>query len=204
MLKGSSPHVTAIAGGIGSGKSVVSRALRAMGYEVYDCDSRAKALMDSDCEIHAALCRDIHPRSVTGGVIDRPLLSRIVFSDAEKLIALNRIVHAAVRTDFAAWCEEHGDEARLFVETAILTESRLHHQVDDVWEVTAPEALRIRRVMARNGLSAEAVKARVDSQRPLPRSLAIPVHRIINDGLHPLLPQLEALLRPANNPPHPR
>lgn len=194
MLKGSSSQVTAITGGIGSGKSVVSRVLDAMDYMVYDCDSRAKALMDSDCEIHAALCRDIHPRSVTGGVIDRPLLSRIVFSDAEKLIALNRIVHAAVRTDFAAWCRRHASAPRLFVETAILTESRLHHQVDDVWEVTAPEELRIKRVMSRNGLSAEAVKARIASQRPLPRSLTLPVHRLINDGLHPLLPRIEALL----------
>ena len=189
-----SPRLTAITGGIGAGKSVVSAILTAMGYPVYDCDSRAKALMDADTEIHVALCRLIHPRCVIDGVIDRPLISSIVFADAAKLQQLNGIVHAAVRADLAEWRIANASAPRLFVETAILTESALHTIVDDVWEVVAPQQLRISRVMARNNIPAEAVKARIAAQRPLPADLPNLIHQLHNDNLHPLLPQIEALL----------
>ncbi|MCM1337642.1 MAG: dephospho-CoA kinase [Candidatus Amulumruptor caecigallinarius] len=187
-------RLTAITGGIGAGKSVVSDIIRAIGYSVYDCDSRAKALMDADTDIHAALSRDIHPRCVVDGVIDRRLIADIVFADAKRLAVLNGIVHAAVRADLLAWRAVNQDERRLFVETAILTESGLDGMVDDVWEVTAPEQLRIDRVMKRNSMSAEAVRARIASQSPLPAGFHLPVHTICNDGVHPLLPRIEELL----------
>ena len=64
--------LTAITGGIGSGKSIVSKILAAMGYPVYDCDSRAKLLMDQDDQIKKALCSEIHADCVrTDGSINR-------------------------------------------------------------------------------------------------------------------------------------
>lgn len=188
--------LTAITGGIGSGKSIVSKILGAMGYPVYDCDSRAKLLMDRDEEIKKALCSEIHADCVRAdGSINRGRLSEIVFGDAEALGRLNAIVHAAVRSDLKRWCRENIGSERLFVETAILYQSGLDVMVDDVWDVDAPTELRIERVMARNSFSRQQVEARISAQDSyVPARLHPMVFSIINDGCIPLLPQIENLL----------
>lgn len=184
----------AVSGGIGSGKSVVCRMLRAMGFRVYDTDARAKALMDRDAGIQRRLCEEIHPLAVREGCIDRPLVASVVFASAPKLEALDRIVHSAVRRDLEAWYGRHGSDPVLFVETAILYRSGLDRMVDRVWEVSAPDALRVSRVMARNGLSASEVCARIDAQRFIPDRPHPSIAGIINDGIAPLLPQVEGRL----------
>lgn len=188
-------EIVAITGGIGAGKSVVSRVLRALGYPVYDSDSRAKALMDSDAAIKERLAVEIAREVICGDAIDRAALARIVFADSVKLAKLNAIVHEAVRLDIAGWVRRQSAR-RVFVETAILYQSGLNRMVDAEWRVTAPEALRIERVMARNGLSADAVRARIESQRfePAPDEPGPELHELLNDGATPLLPQIEALL----------
>ena len=193
--------LTAISGGIGSGKSVVSRMLRAMGRRVYDCDSEAKRLMDESSSIKQRLSREIHSECVRAdGSIDRALISEIVFADAAMLARLNSIVHSAVRADIAArmaLCAS-ADEGvgEMFVETAILYQSGLNEMVDRVWEVTAPVELRIERVMKRNSLSRKEVEARILSQNHERESALIvpPTFTLINDGLTPLLPRVEELL----------
>lgn len=187
--------IVAITGGIGAGKSVVSRVLRALGYPVYDCDSRAKALMDCDAAIKARLAGEIAREVICDGAIDRAALARIVFADSVKLAKLNAIVHEAVRLDITDLVSRQSSP-RVFVETAILYQSGLNRMVDAEWRVTAPEQLRIERVMARNGLSAEAVRARIESQRfePAPDEPRPALHELLNDGVTPLLPQIEGLL----------
>ncbi|MBD5233370.1 MAG: dephospho-CoA kinase [Bacteroidales bacterium] len=188
--------VIAITGGIGSGKSVVSRILAAMGYPVYDCDSRAKALMDADEAIKRRLIEEISETTVDAdGVIHRRELSRIVFADALMLERLNAIVHAAVRADLLAWTESLG-ERLCFVETAILYQSGLNRIVDEEWEVTAPTDIRIARVMKRNSCTRAQVEARIASQaydipenEPRPRRTVV-----VNDGITPLLPRIVSLL----------
>ncbi|MDE6378073.1 MAG: dephospho-CoA kinase [Duncaniella sp.] len=186
-------HLIAVTGGIGSGKSVVSRALRAMGYEVYDCDSEARRLMDSSYVIKGEIAARIGPECVKNGCIDRQELSRIVFADSEMLSVLNGIVHGAVRADLDQW---HGSRAGLrFVETAILYQSGLDAMVDAVIEVTAPRSLRLERVMKRSNLTAAQAQARIDAQDGYVPPCPHPDVRIlINDGVHPVLPQLEEML----------
>lgn len=187
-------RVIAVTGGIGSGKSVVCRVLSAIGHEVYDCDSQAKRLMDESPEIKAALQRRIHPDVVTDGIIDRRLLSSIVFNDSDKLAMLNSIVHAAVRSDIAHWIDSHEGEGMLFIETAILYQSGLDKMVDEVWEVTAPDSVRIERVMRRNGLAESEVRARIDSQAFEPAEPHKVVRAIVNDGCQSLLEQIHSLV----------
>lgn len=181
---------TGITGGIGAGKSVVSAILRAMGYEVYDSDTRARQIMDSDTDIHHALCAHIHPRAVTDGRIDRRLLAEVVFASPEALNRLNGIVHRAVEADFAAWLRSL-TVPRAFVESAILYQCRLWQVVDSVWAVDAPAQLRIKRVTRRSGLSPQQVRERIDAQ-PDVTGRADTV--LLNDGLTPLLPQIQAAL----------
>lgn len=184
--------LTAITGGIGAGKSVVSAVLRAMGYEVLDCDAEARRIMDCDEEIHRRLCREIDCRAVVGGVVDRRLISEIVFSDRSKLEALNRIVHGAVRecVERRAAC----GRGVLFFETAILYQSGFDSLADEVWEVTAPVETRVARVMARSGLTREQVKARIEAQALTPERNHCNTKTIVNDGRAALLPQILAII----------
>lgn len=185
-------HIVAITGGIGSGKSVVSRIVAVMGMMVYDCDSRAKRLMDTSDEIKRRIASEISEDCITDdNRIDRSRLSKCVFNDATALTTLNMIVHGAVREDFRLWCCRHAAEHVLFVETAILYQSGMDSMVDEVWEVTASEQVRIARVMERNNLSASEVKARIMSQDAyVPVSKHPRVVHIDNNGDVALLPQI--------------
>lgn len=183
-----------IVGGIGSGKSVVSQMLSVMGYPVYDCDSQAKSLMDNDENIKKRLREEINPSVVVDGHINRAELAKIVFSDTSKLQILNSIVHSAVRKHLAEWNSVQVNSPIAFVETAILTESGLDKQVQEIWEVVAPTELRISRVMHRNGLSAEEVLQRINAQKTHLPSMDISVNRIHNDNVTPIIPQVELLL----------
>lgn len=185
--------IIAITGGIGSGKSVVSRVLRVMGYPVYDCDSRARALMDSDAEMKQRIADEISPMALCAdGSLNRPALAKVVFSTPQKLARLNAIVHGAVAADCRAWAQQSKSPV-VFVETAILYASRMDALMSDVWEVTAPEELRIQRVMARNGLTREQVAERIASQK---NEFSHPSHKIIvNDTSTPVVPQIISLLQ---------
>lgn len=189
-----SAGIVVVAGGIGSGKSVVSRILRTMGYDVYDCDTEAKSIMDNDCRIKQRIRDDIDSRAVCAGRIDRRLLADIVFSDKDKLEMLNHIVHQAVRDDICAWAGRHTDKV-VFVETAIPKESGIDRMADAVWWVDAPVETRISRVMLRNDVTREAVLKRMASQQSRSDDiLAEGGYMIINDGDTPVLPRIHELL----------
>ena len=183
------PYIIAINGGIGSGKSVVSRIVTVMGYPVYNCDAQARQLMDSSDEIKAAISAGIHHACIKDGQIDRAMLASIVFEDKEKLAILNSIVHGAVREHFASWAEDQAGTV-CFVETAILYQSGMDTMVDEVWTVDAP----LERVMKRNGLTHQAVMSRITTQTSFTPAIPHPLVRlIINDADTPLLPRIEQL-----------
>ena len=188
------PRLIAITGGIGAGKSVVSNVLRALGYKVYDSDSEAKRLMDTSEDIKNDLSTFIDKNVVDdNGTIDRKKLADIVFNDADKLLLLNKIVHAAVRDDIREFTHQ-SQQYPVFVETAILYQSEIDRMVDAVWDVTAPVDVRICRVMKRNSLTAEQVKARIESQQFTPENPHPNLTIIINDDKTAVLPQIERLI----------
>lgn len=189
--------IVAITGGIGSGKSVLSRILMAWGYDVYDCDCEAKRIMDSDESIKRRIASEIDAGVVSDGVIDRVLLAKIVFNDKAKLSILNSIVHNAVRHQIAEWARQHSEKRIVFVETAILYSSGLYNDVDAEIRVAAPEHVRIQRVIKRNGHSREHIKARIESQKAegCHKGENYPVYLIENDGEKALLPQIARILR---------
>lgn len=186
--------LVAITGGIGSGKSVVSRILREMGYDVYDCDARARRLMDSLPEIAERISDDISREVIDeNGTINRQMLAAIVFADADKLKRLNSIVHHHVSNDLL---NEATGKRTMFFESAILYSSGFYKFADQIWEIDAPAELRIRRVMERNNATRAEVERRMASQAAerVPEGCEIPLRIIDNDGVRPLLPQIERLL----------
>lgn len=191
-------NIIAITGGIGSGKSIVRQILTCLNYTVYDCDSEAKRIMDESSHIKDKIKELIHPDAVLNGIINRNLISNIVFNNTEKLAILNSIVHAAVADDIINRANNKPEEV-LFIETAILYQSNLDKIVKEVWNVTAPVDLRVSRVMKRNNCSAVEVLKRIESQDlyivNTPHSNT---HVIINDNITPLLPQIHNLLHNLN------
>ena len=182
--------VIAITGGIGSGKSVVSAILRAVGYYVYDSDKEAKRIMHTNASVRALIKTEFGEESYCGESLNRPYLAGIVFGNDAARMKLNSIVHPEVIADFRRRCAEKAEET-VFLETAILAESGMDKYVTDVWMVDAPEELRIRRVTKRDGVSEDAVLQRVNAQKT-----SIPNSRIIvNDDVIPILPQLIKLLK---------
>ena len=180
-------RITVVAGGIGSGISVVCGIISAMGFPVYDCDSRARIIMDNDDNIKQSICREVCPDAVSAcGRLDRKAIAEVVFADPKRLKTLNRLVHGAVLDDIRRWYDEN-DAPRLFVETALLYETRLDKMAGAVWCVEAPLDVRIRRVMARNGLDENHVRARILAQHNFVPDGALILN---NDGIHPLLPAI--------------
>lgn len=185
-----------ITGGIGSGKSVVSRLLRIMGYSVYDTDSEAKRLMESSLEVVQKLSECFGRDIYHNGRLNRGLLSSRVFGKSDKIVLLNSIVHPVVRFDFYRWSESLNEEICV-VESAILYESRFDELVDEVWTVTAPEELRISRVRQRSGLTEEEIKKRMAAQLSEEEKQRRAAHIIWNDGnvsvIHRVLSLLKSL-----------
>lgn len=186
----------AITGGIGCGKSVVARIVQVMGYQVYDCDSRAKALMTTDEEVRQQLAETFGKNVfLEDGSLNRQHLSAVAFADKQALEQLNAIVHPATARDMKRWAshQEHMGATVAFVETALLRTAGLESAVDDVWHVTASDTVRVERVMARNGLTAQQVLERMEAQRD-EEHVAPGEQVIINDNRSALLPQVIRLL----------
>jgi dephospho-CoA kinase len=185
-------ELIAITGGIGCGKSIVSLILKEMGYEVYDCDCKAKYLMDNSPIIKDCLKSTFGNDIIIDGTINRVKLASIVFNNKEKLVKLNNIVHSSVKEDLISWKLENSHNKLLFVETAILYQSGLDKVVDEVWEVNAPIEIRVERVMKRNNISRQDVLSRIESQKY--EILAQADYIIINDDKVAILPQLVTIL----------
>jgi len=158
-----------ITGGIGSGKSYYARKRAAEGFPVYDSDAEAKRIVENNPEVREAIIALLgegafrngkyQPKYVIGKVFDEQ-------SGAPLLQRLNAIIHPAVLADLQEWKTAHGDAETLYVESAILFESGLNELCDEVVCITAPEEVRIARVMARDGVSEAEVRARMTRQMP--------------------------------------
>lgn len=192
--------IIGITGGIGSGKSVVSRICRLKGFPVYDCDNKAKSLMNESSALKEEMTRKIGENVLReDGTINRQIVAQHVFSDNHFRQWLNSKVHEMVRIDISKWIAEQDAEI-VFIESAILHTSELDKIVSQIWFVEAPEELRVKRVMLRNNLSREDVMARVNSQKH--EFDALPRHKIFyisNYETHSLLCEINHLINRMSN-----
>ena len=152
-----------ITGGIGSGKSVISRILKTIGYPVYDSDSWAKHLMNNHPNIRQALINKFGIETYTPEGLNRTYLAQQIFNDKANLAFVNSIVHPTVCNHFMQWAENQHTEF-VFIESAILFSSGLDTILDKVIYVNAPQELRIQRAILRDNASAESITARINSQ----------------------------------------
>lgn len=158
-------NIIGITGGIGSGKSVVSRILRLNGMYVYDCDFEAKRLMEQNGPLRSSLCSLLGNEAYClDGRLDRKFVASRIFSDSNMLAAVNSLVHAAVKDDFILHAGSAGS-GMVFCESAILASSGMAELCDEIWMVTAPEGVRIERVKQRSAIEEEEIRKRMEAQR---------------------------------------
>ena len=179
---------TGIAGGIGSGKSYVCKLLAQRGIEVYDCDAAAKRLIRTSPDIRQQLTELIGPETYQeDGSLNKAVVAHFLLESETNAKAIDAIVHPAVFHDF----EESGS---LWMESAIMFESGAYQYVDRVVLVTAPEEVRIQRVMQRDGISREKVLEWLQRQWPQDEVRRRADYEIVNDGQADLPSQIERLL----------
>ena len=180
---------TGITGGIGSGKSYICRLLEQRGFTVYDCDSAAKRLIRSSPYIRRRLTALIGPHTyLADGSLNKNAVAEYLLASEDHAKDIDRIVHPAVFRDFI----ESGME---WMESAIIYESGIHRLVDRVIVVTAPEELRIQRVMARDEISREKVLEWMSRQLPQEEVRKRADFEIVNDGQTDLNLQLDKILK---------
>ena len=187
-----------ITGGIGSGKSYVCQRLIARGYEVYDCDNAAKRLMRTSPEIRQQLTALIGPETYIeeGGKkkgereyhLNKKKVAEFLLVSEDNAKAIDAIVHPAVFRDFEA-------SGMKWMESAILYESGAYRLVDKTIVVTAPEEVRILRVMQRDGISREKVLEWMARQLPQEEVRRKADFEIVNDGEADIEQQLNKILR---------
>ena len=188
------PYCIGVTGGIGSGKSVVSHLLRLMDIPVYDCDSEAKRLMCESGDIREALIRSAGDKVYdAAGKLDRAYLAAFMFADAGRVALVNHIVHPVVRADFREWAKRTGRRV-VAVESALLFEAGMEADVDAVWVVHAPEAVRLQRAVRRDASDEESVRRRMQCQLAGEEYLKR-AHRVVhNDDRSSLIAQVQHLL----------
>lgn len=192
------PYKIAIVGGIGSGKSVVSRLFRLFGIPVYECDSEAKRLMNASDSLRMALMDAIgHEVYGADGCLDRRYLANYMFGHANRVALVNGIVHPVVRDDFREWAQRMGDSV-VAIETAILFESGLDADVDAILLVYAPEKLRVERAMRRDGADEVSVRRRMENQRKDEELMSLSTYTIYNDDTESVIVQVMAVLEDIN------
>ncbi|MCE2496000.1 MAG: dephospho-CoA kinase [Flavobacteriales bacterium] len=191
-----------LTGGIGSGKTMVAGVFEHLGIPIYHADDRAKRLYVTDEKLKSEVIDLLGPKAYVDGRLNRPWIAERVFNDQELLERLNQLVHPAVGRDFYAWIEEQ-NAPYIVKEVAIMFESGAHLALDEVVLVSAPEEVRIERVMKRDGLSPAEIRQRMARQWTEEQRRRNSQHEIINDGHHLVLPQIlklhEDLIRRASS-----
>ena len=181
-----------IAGGIGSGKTIVCDIFKVLGVPIYNADLEAKLIMNKSDQVRQAVIATFGDQTYQNGILNREFLAAQVFNDADQLAKLNAIVHPAVIQAAEDWADAQTAPYSL-KEASILFESGSYKKLDYTILVTAPVEIRIARVMARDQVTREQVLARMNNQLPDEEKAKLADFVIINDGIQALIPQVMAL-----------
>jgi dephospho-CoA kinase len=176
--------VVGVTGGIGSGKSTVASLLAARGAVVLDADALAREAIDVGTPGLASVVdrfgRDILDAS---GGVDRRRLAEIVFADDGARRDLEAIVHPEVARRIAEGVAEHaGGDRIVVVDSPLLLEAGRRDAVQVLVVVTAPEDVRVERVVRERGMAPAEVRARIEAQMPADRQVAHADIVVRNDG----------------------
>ena len=179
--------IIGITGGIGSGKSTVSKFIEEAGFPVYYSDVRAKTIVNDDAELQKKIKELLGENSYDeNGFYNRRYVGEIIFKDDQLRLQLNALIHPAVKINFENWISEQKTPF-IFKETALLFELKLNESCYKSILVTADDNVRIKRVMDRDGKTYREVEAVMNKQMPEKDKIKIADFVIFNnDGLEEL------------------
>ncbi|MDR1069103.1 MAG: dephospho-CoA kinase [Clostridiales Family XIII bacterium] len=167
---GGATRVIGITGGIGSGKSAVTDELVRRGFYVLDADVISREAAAAGGPALAELRAEFGSEIVgADGALDRRAMSDIVFASREKMNIFNRVMRAAIGTIVGERIERfyaNGGSGPLFLSAALLYEADWDGMCDEVWLVTADEAVRASRAAKRDGVTEEKIRERMAFQMP--------------------------------------
>lgn len=193
--------IVGLTGGIGSGKTTVAQIFQTLGVPVFVADEESKKIIDSDLELQSQLVALLGSDLVKKKKIDRPYMAQLIFNDAHLLQQVNALIHPAVGRAFKRWYQEQ-DTPYVLREAAILFESGSYQDCKAIIVVSAPEELRLKRVMRRSGETEAQVKNRMSKQWPQEKKETLANFIIRNDHQSMLIPQVlevhENLIHSAN------
>lgn len=193
-IKAFKMKIVGITGGIGGGKSTLSKLLLAEGFQVYNTDMEARRLQNESPVIRNNLIELFGTEVYDGAELNRKYLANIVFNSPELLQQLNAIVHPVVKKDFLKWSEQFSAEFYVFMECAILFEGGFNSLVDKIILVTASEEVRIARVVKRDMLTVDQVKARIRNQMSDEQKSKYADYIIKTDDNQDMYPKMKQLL----------
>lgn len=180
-----------ITGGIGSGKSIVSRIFEILNVPVYNADAKGKEFLTQQDVIQQI--ENEFGNVTIQGQIDRVRLASVVFSQQDKLEKLNSIIHPLIKDDFEKWSMLRSDNPYVIMESAILFESGFSPMFDYTIHVYCPLEIRIQRVMHRDNTTKSVIEARINNQWDDEKIFSHASHHIVNDDKTALLPQIISL-----------
>ena len=155
--------IVGLTGGIGSGKTTVANMFIELGIPIYIADVEAKKLMNSSKVIKRELILLIGTNAYSDGKINKAFLADKIFNDKDLLVEMNAVIHPKVKMHFKKWIKI---QRSLYViyEAAILFENGGYKECDYIITVTAPETVRIQRIIQRDNSTKQSVRAIMDNQ----------------------------------------
>lgn len=194
-----------LTGGIGSGKSTVAGIFRTLGIPVFDADSAAKEVMQTNPDLQKAIIAKFGEAVYPNGVLDRKYLASIVFNDPFQLEKLNALVHPFTIAAAEEWASKQ-ETPYTIKEAALFFEAGSAIGFDYMIGVYAPQHLRIKRAMDRDQVSREEVLTRMKRQIQEEIKMRLCDFVLINDEQQLLIPQVlklhEQFLNEAGNTSH--
>jgi dephospho-CoA kinase len=182
--------IIGLTGGIGSGKSTVAEIFKHLGVPVFIADLESKYILETDRDLQAKLAEILGRELLKNGQVDKLYMAQKIFTDQSLLQAVNALLHPLVGKAFDRWALLNEQSAYVIREAAILFESNSYQDCEKIIVVTAPRALRIKRVMARSNLSSEAVEARMAKQWPQEKKDSLADFLVDNSGKQSLIKQV--------------
>ncbi|SEF65751.1 dephospho-CoA kinase [Actinacidiphila yanglinensis] len=189
--------IVGLTGGIGAGKSEVTRLLGSYGATVIDSDRIAREVVEPGTPGLAAVVEEFGPDVLAqDGTLDRPRLGAIVFADEDRRRALNAIVHPLVARRSAELQQAAGPDAIVVHDVPLLTENGLAPRYELIVVVDASPATQVDRLVRRRGMAEAEARSRMAAQATREERLAIADLVIDNDGpLDALEPQVRQVWR---------
>ena len=169
-----------LTGGIGSGKTTVSKILIKNGIPVYDSDSRAKFLMNNSSDLKSSIIENFGLESYKNNNLNKKYISRVVFNNKLALKKINKIVHPFVYKDFLEWKKKFFFKYVVF-ESALIFESGSYKKNDYNILVTSDLNERIKRVVKRDKVDKENVLIRINNQWKDEKKIPLADYIINND-----------------------